>query len=173
VANAANYMFMICSVKSAQPGHPVRIRASLASRTRRGGGWCSSSRRGSSPEDVDLGQRQSIGRNVELPRNSCVALRHSYSYWRPRGGCGVPVFRCNHTIHQQGAVGWVEHPRNPSQRPQEMGFAYRSTHPTRLLQGMHLSASEDWQQIAAAKAWRAVLQRETRFCHDCVAINVI
>src|ERR1700681_2744801 len=33
------------------------------------------------------------------------------------------VFRLNHTIQQQGAVGWVEHTRNPSERPQEMGFA--------------------------------------------------
>jgi hypothetical protein len=53
------------------------------------------------------------------------------------------VFRLNHTIQQQGAVavGWVEHTRNPSERPQEMGFAalnpsYRVT-TTGLLHGYY------------------------------------
>jgi C-terminal domain of 1-Cys peroxiredoxin len=40
------------------------------------------------------------------------------------------------------AVGWVEHPRNPSQRARVMGFAFRSTHPTsyyKLRELSHLS----------------------------------
>src|ERR1700736_3467194 len=63
----------------------------------------------------------------------------------PMSGDGIEilfhlVFRLNHTIQQQGAVGWVEHARNPSERPQEMGFSaldpsYRVTTTTGLLQG--------------------------------------
>ena len=47
------------------------------------------------------------------------------------------VFRLNHTIQQQGAVGWVEHTRNPSEQPQEMGFAALNPSYRGLLQGYY------------------------------------
>ena len=32
------------------------------------------------PERINLGQRQAIGLDIELPRDPCVEPRHSYSY---------------------------------------------------------------------------------------------
>src|ERR1700730_614084 len=40
-----------------------------SSRTRRGGGWCSSSRRGGRPERVDLGEGEAVRLDIELARD--------------------------------------------------------------------------------------------------------